>query len=50
MAIGSGGILRALDKKKKAQSVNLVDVNPVIYPLPARAESRYSWPAVNVVA
>jgi hypothetical protein len=30
MGIGSGGILRALNKKKKAQSVSTVGINSVI--------------------
>ena len=48
MGIDLGGILRALNKKKKAQCVSMVDVLPVIYPASAGWEPDYGWPAANV--
>ena len=48
MEIDSCGILRALNKKKKAQCVSMAEVDPVIYSVSAGVEPDYSKAAANV--
>ena len=49
MRIDSGGILRALNKKKKAQCVPMAGVGPVIDPASVGVEPDYDEPVENIV-